>query len=1220
MDDTISSVISISPAFATEVHLKRDFTNLQENIEKLRGYVPTSLSRKALQGILEGLHPASRKRVHLITGSYGAGKSHFGLVLANIVSKSLEDPDIVPFFEKFGDRDPNGLKYVQTVRKSTKPYLVVLPEPHWDPEGFHHSLIIALSEALEREKIQFRPPSHFDAALNCIQNWKQNMPEAYEKITDAFIKREKTIEMVLDGLKDYNDSTYSLFEDAYEQVAYGAMFHPQATAKPTSVYEETAKYLKSTGDWQGIFIFYDEFGSYLTQMARDPDSRGGQQLQEFAEFCKRSGENQCHLVVIAHQTLKDYAKGYRTEEEWTKIYGRFIDSEYPLAVAGTEPETEDMIDSIIIQQKEELWEVISNHGDFNILADLARDTGLYSTKSMSWIESSLVRGCYPVHPFAVFCLPWVSDRVGQRERTVFTFLCRSSEASLRHFVDANKIERSDGRLNLYTVDMLYDYFAEQIRSHPDYRHIVLAADKALGVCGESALAGRIIKTISILSVVAHSSLAPTKKTIGEALHLAPGQQYELDTILTELVNQRVLWHRRATDRYELPSKTGLVDAREAVDKEKKSLLQRGGFDLVGFLNSRYRPQPIVAYEYAQNHFVRRQAACEYITASHLSNPVVFIDRIKRWYQPNRGKYEGDLLVLYIVADSIADIDGVQSYLGKEACKHPQLVIAVPKKPITFTEAALELQAIALLRQAGLTLEEGTIDNEDLNMIEQDSLNSIQEGIAEFRQAHNLTWFCNGNVVANLQKGGEEKFISTILESVFSMTPLVKDDATANPVFTTDKDKKGRQNAMDRILGVKGAFQVQKSAGPAADRILRFCLKNTELLQKVADKASVEEFEVREEAPQNSELDEIWKFMNEKVVAKGGKETEMVEIVQPLLNPPYGLSNQLIEVLLAAFLRNRRDDSTVFSNIQNYKKTGNQDAFTLVQLDGTAITRIVYEPEDYAIVYYEVKPEERQYLQKLVDILGADESLLSTQGLWEGTKSALLDWYEALPLLTKSAQDFEHPSCVPLLDLLDNTEKNRQAKELLQNYLPQVFGLDLTQPDQVLERFHEVYDELNGYSRSKEASLLAKIGTVFNADGSTEIDIATAMRGWYNAVLSETQRLHAFVGDEGRLLQAVRQEASVTENMLHKLPSEMGLGAYTEWEADATEDLFILKIRLAKQNIETWTPPTREEPPEKDLNARASRAEKEIRNLFDELKIPQPVKKAILEKLLKELAP
>ena len=1220
MDSTISSVISISPAFATEVHLKRDFTNSEANREKLRGYVPTSSSRKALRGILEGLHPASRKRVHLTTGSYGTGKSHFGLVLANLVSKDLQDPDLGPFLEKLGDKDPSSLQYVQTMRKATKPFLVVLPELYYDPEGLYHSLTIALDKALEREGIQFRPPSHFAAALDCIQKWQQNVPEAYEKLKAAFLKREKTVEMVMDGLKDHSDTMYALFKVAHRDVAYDAVFHPQIT-EPTSVYEETAKHLKSTGAWQGIFIFYDEFGNYLTQMARDPDSRGGQQLQEFAEFCKRSGENQCHLMVIAHQTLQDYARGYRTQEEWAKISGRFIDSEYTLAMAGDEPETEDMIDSIIIQKKGELWRDVSGHGDFDILADLARDTGLYPKRNMSWIESSLVRGCYPMHPFAVFCLPWISDRVGQRERTVFTFLSRSSEESLRHFIDTNSIERSDGRLNLYTVDMLFDYFNEQIRAHADYRHIVLAADNALAVCGESALGTRIIKTISVLLVVEHHSLGPTKRIIAEALHLSPGQQQEVDAILTELVNQRVLWYHRAADRYELPGKTGgVVDAREAVDKEKKSLLQKGGLDLVGFLNSSYRPQPIIAYEYAQNHFVRRQAACEYITASHLSNPVMFLNRIERWYKPRRGRYEGDILVLYIVADATADIEGAQNYLGKEACKHSQLVIAVPKKPITFTETALELQAIALLRQAGLTLEEGTIDSEDLRMIEQDAVNGIQDGLAEFKRADNLTWYCDGNVVANLQRGGEERFISTVLEHVFSKAPLIRDEATANPIFTTDKDKKGRQNAMDRILGVKGAFQVQKAGGPAADRILRFCLKDTELLEKVADKASVGEFEVRDVAPPNSELTDVWKFMNEKVVTKGGNVTEMAEIVEPLLSPPYGLSNQSVEILLAAFLRNRRDDSTVFSNVQNYKRTGNQDAFTLVHLDGQTVTRMVSEPEDHAIVYYEIKPEERQYLQKLANILGADESLLSTQGLWEGTKSALLDWYEALPLLTKSTQGFQNPLCIPMLEVLGNTDKKRQPKELLQNYLPQAFGLDMAQSGQVLERFKEVCEELNGYVRSKEASLLAELGTVFNASGSTEVDVAEALRGWYNKMLTETQRLHSFGGDEGCLLQAVRQEGSIVESMLRTLPSGVGLGPYTEWESDDTKDLFILRIKLAKQNIEAWVPPTGKETPEGDLEMRTSRAERQIRSLFDELGIPPPARKEILERLLKELTP
>lgn len=1222
MNSLINSVVSLSPAFATEVNIRRDFITPEANRDKLHGYVPTSSARKAMHDILQGLHPASRKRVHLITGSYGTGKSHFGLVLANLVSSDWEDADLRPFLEKFKGKDPLRFGSIKTARENARPYLVVVTEPIWDPEGFAHSLLVALSQALDRAGIEFRPPSHFRAALECILNWQETEPEAYKKLSTSLLTHgKKTIEMVRDGLKDYSQAMYDLFEEAHKEVAFGAAFYPQISANPSVIYEETAKDLKSTRVSEGIFILCDEFGNYLTEMAKDPYSREGQQLQEFAEFCKRSGENQCHLVIIAHQTLKDYAISYRTKEEWAKIHGRFIDSDNTLAAAGShEPEIEDMISSVVIQQAGQGWTQVSTHPDFGILADIAIDAGLYPTQLRSWIESSLVKGCYPMHPFTVYCLPWVSDKIGQRERTVFTFLSHSSEHSLRHFVDNTCILRPEDRLNLYTLDSLYDYFHEQIRAHTDYKHIVFNAEKALGLCGENDLARRIVKTISILSVVDSPSLRATKKTIADALHLATGQQQEVESILTVLVDQRVLWHRRATEVYEVPGRSGLIDAREAVDREKTALLQRGVFDLVGFLNDKFRPSDIVAYEYAEKYFVRRQATCQYIRASALSNPKAFVERIQRWYRSNRGKYEGDILILYVLADSPTDIESARNYARMEACKNPQLVISIPKAPITFSEMALELKAIESLKQAGLKVEEGTIDDEDIKVINEEALHAIQSGIGDFIRADNLEWHCDGNVVANLQRDDEQRFVSTLLKQVLVKTPSVKDDATANPIFTTDKDKKGRWNAMDTLLNVSGAFQVKKAGGSPADRIIRSCLKDTELLEKVGDKLGVAEFEVREIAPPNSALAEIWQFMCEKVVANGGKVTMLTELVEPLIKPPYGLSNQLMEIILAAFLRNRRDDSVVFSNVKTWKKTKNEEVLTQVQLNGASIANMVYDPEDFVVYYYEIKPDERDYLHELVRILGVDESLLSAQGLWEGTKSALIDWYNRLPRVTRSAQDFPDSQCTVLLEVLGNSEKTRRAKEFLLNYLPEALGFDLTQKEELLDQFQRTYDELNGYVRSRAAALFGELAKVFNARGSTEAEVGEAARQWYNEILSEFQRIHNFVENERHLLEAVCQEGPISESLLCTLPYKMGLGPYTDWDSESSKDLFIARLELAKKNVEIWQPdyPGGQPQPQEELQARASSASKRILALFDELGIPPSTRREILERLLKEL--
>jgi hypothetical protein len=147
--------------------------------------VPNKSSRAALKSVCEGLHPTSTKRVHLITGTYGTGKSHFGLVLANFVSRDIDEPDFSPFFDKLRERDDELTKSIRNLRKAQKRFLLVLPEPHWDPEGFHHSLLTALAEALERAGISYRPSTHFTSALERIEDWRKQRPEAYEKLKNV---------------------------------------------------------------------------------------------------------------------------------------------------------------------------------------------------------------------------------------------------------------------------------------------------------------------------------------------------------------------------------------------------------------------------------------------------------------------------------------------------------------------------------------------------------------------------------------------------------------------------------------------------------------------------------------------------------------------------------------------------------------------------------------------------------------------------------------------------------------------------------------------------------------------------------------------------------------------------------------------------------------------------------------------------------------------------
>jgi len=1227
----ISRIVSISPAFSEEVALKDDFNNLEENRKKVQGYVPNQSSRSALKMILAGLHPTSTQRVHLITGSYGTGKSHFGLVLANLVSHPVDYPDLAPLLTKIRKKDESLHRYIRHQRMASKKFLVVLPEARWDPEGFNHSLLVALLEALDQEGIEFRPQSNFAAAVQQIDNWRVTDEEAYEKLDRALHIRGMSNRIIVDRLKKFNDEAYNLFQEAYQGVTHGAAFLPLGLADPRTIYAETAGFLRSAGNWQGIFVIYDEFGSYLTEMARDPDSIEGQNVQRFAEYCKRTAENQCHLLVIAHQTLKDYAKGYRTQKEWEKIYGRFIRGECSLTTLSEENEMENMVDSIVIQRVEgpdeaELLNTVCEHSDLTMAADMVRDRDLYPKQDVRWIESVLLRGCYPLHPYATFCLPWLAEKVGQSHRTVFTFFDDPREGGLRAYVDSTTVFREDDRLNLYTADCLIRYFSAAAKAHSDYRRIILACDEALAVCGAHKLSARIVGLIAVLEIVGHPKLPPAKEIIVQALHVPPARANEVEQLLSELVQKKVLRFRQATKHYQLPYRRGEVDAREEVDRLKETVGET--FNLVDVLNTRYTLPAVAAHQYAEQHFVTRKAVREFIFPAHLSNPQAYLERIEKWYEPDRGSYEGDVLILYVVGESDMDITTAKGYLEDEAYQHRQLVVAVPKNKVDFAEAVLEAEAAKRLRRQGLATERGSVDPDDLDAILDDAEGMVQEGLRDFLRADNLIWYCGGTVT-RVKRGEEESYVSQLLEQVFRKSPAVRDVAIVEPLSgRSAKGRKDRQEAMAVLLGVTGTFPIKKSGGGAVDRILRTCLRNTELLAKVSDKGPIEEFQVRKAPPSGSQLAEIWHLLQRTVIDRRGEAVQMGKLVRTLLAPPYGLSHQLIEILLAAFLRNIKDECVILGNHLEVMKTRNPDHYSQVPITAENSARLVRSPDDFVAYYYEVSDVEREYLTTMTTTVDPDGEFAADVGLWENGKNSLLGWFGRLPNITTSASTFQHPESKTLIELLSDENRTRSAKDLIKQHLPAALRVQVSDPlvesdcKKVVAAFITCFEELDNCANSQELLLLSGLAEVFEADGKLQSDVSKAISKWYNETLTELQRLHSFSGDVGHLKRAVEDDGTIVDRFLVDLPARMGMSAYLDWVDPQSFELFTTKVKLAKKTIEDWIAP----PPSgvtSSLEERVATALAHIklllRDVFQELDIPVEKQREILHELLEEIA-
>src|ERR1035438_10915411 len=81
-DPTIAALPDIHSRYIRSVNLERDFADPTS----LEGYVLTPELKQMLTRIESGLSSASTQRAWRITGDYGAGKSSFALLLAQLLA------------------------------------------------------------------------------------------------------------------------------------------------------------------------------------------------------------------------------------------------------------------------------------------------------------------------------------------------------------------------------------------------------------------------------------------------------------------------------------------------------------------------------------------------------------------------------------------------------------------------------------------------------------------------------------------------------------------------------------------------------------------------------------------------------------------------------------------------------------------------------------------------------------------------------------------------------------------------------------------------------------------------------------------------------------------------------------------------------------------------------------------------------------------------------
>lgn len=563
---------NIYGAFHSDVQLT-SYYDPERNQQLAKSYIFTSSrqgsqlgSVELLQLVHESFVDATRSNRFLVLATYGHGKSHFAVALANFFGKPLDADEFRAVYSQLQHTlgDQPLLQHFKTFKEVHKPSLVILmrgdESPQDLPSKFYRALERALAAHSETQGI--RPPFWFDQATTFLQRVAQEQPHA----ADAFLQPYNLdLLSLIELVEQRKDSAYEPCRQLFRHL-YGVPPAFEGTTSLHEIVEWIADHL-CDGDkpFGSALILFDEFSTFVQNYAEGWGIGAGAPLQDLLSgVTNRRGKvavvafAQHDPRTLVERSLASDAQVLGIEKELDRL-----DQVYTLKAV-----LEDVLDSYL-RQDQRLWSQLMAKPDFRqqlkSAADLTRRIfGKRYDEELKWsperFDATVAQGCFPLHPATTALFSTITFRATEQPRSVLQFAisCRDKRES-EPVID-------NGRPNWALPTELIDYFNEMIggRFWDDYQ----AAVSEVGPDADPSLRQVLNAVLLLLVGDVPTRTVGIDKVVAELCGIDVSQAR---AALKELERRHVLRYQQADDRYTFWGAGGPAKVERALREKLKRL-------------------------------------------------------------------------------------------------------------------------------------------------------------------------------------------------------------------------------------------------------------------------------------------------------------------------------------------------------------------------------------------------------------------------------------------------------------------------------------------------------------------------------------------------------------------------------------------------------------------------------------------------------------------------
>lgn len=1098
--------------------------NIQFDMEsdhQLLRFIPNETTVELLREyFIDISRVTSTHHARILYGSYGTGKSHFLTVLSLLLSKTYVNGGTYQgFLTRIRQYDANLAADINAfiTDENKKPYLVV--PIVFDFEDFDRCIYFSLNKKLESIGIKVQFKTFYDQALLLLDQWKQNN-DSNTRLIEACQATNISLTTLESQLRSFDKKAEAKFQKVFSEMTFGVKYIYEVS-NLTEILNQANEAIASK--YAGIVFIFDEFGRYLEDNIKHIKVKS---IQDLAEYCDHASRGN-HIILVSHKEIGQYT--YKVSKnvsaEWKKVEARYKAT----PINDKQDQCLSLIKNILIKNPDvwqafcerfssELGKMYSEAADFHgFLVDISRGGNPFE-------------GGFPLHPISLFALDKLSKKVAQNERTFFTYLASEEDNSLYRFLGSHELNE----FHFVGIDEIFDYFEPSIKSvqsdasYEWYKNLQSALSKNHSNISDDTPEVKILKVMATIGIINDASTLRANKTTILSVIDCPNDI--LANALEGLCERRIITYSGSYDRYDF-FEASIFDVESMIQEESKF---SNDDSVVKTLNEEFIDFVLYPYQYNRDYKISRVFIPVFALSTDLSKKSAF-SRFGRYY-------DGVLAMLFLGPED--ELQDIVTY----SQKLERTIIFANSEIQELKSAVKKYRAVKYLesQKANYTSKDPSFEKE-LQYFQHELRITILSLINRWKNDFNegISIVAEGRIHAEVTSFmGLSNVASTLSYKAFPDTLIVNNELI-NKNNISGSISTAKKHVIGAILnrGTAQNYYGMELLSPDYIAVRSVLARNG----MITFQEAVEQNVLSDGRHPQDRIIQAIAFFIERAKSES---VRFEEVYSTLKDPPYGLRNGYLSLLLAHALIPYRDSLIISSH-------GVEQELTIDLFE-----EIVKRPNDFCFLIVSWSKEQIDYLDSLEQIFldYIQENALAKNRL-KAIYEAMLSHYKNVPKFARTTQKYISSEAKAYRTLLEKPQTNYST--FLFNSLIE-FGGNFTDTINLIKRTKV---ELENCLTSLSNELASSVCIIFNAPTTTSLGVLFHQR-YHSDWKNKRQKSYDYYTNAFLEFASHVDESDLDSNLILKLSKALTGFELLYWN-DSHNDEFSNHLKEVKAKIDEY---------------------------------------------------